>query len=35
MNFEWDEKKNSINIRKHKIDFADMPTVFERSMLIN
>lgn len=35
MNFEWDENKNLINVRKHKIDFADVPVVFEKSMLID
>jgi uncharacterized protein len=27
--FEWDEKKRRINIRKHGIDFADVPAMFE------
>lgn len=35
MRFEWDENKNAINIRKHKIDFADVPVVFEGPMLID
>ncbi len=35
MNFEWDENKNIINIRKHKIDFADVHMVFEKAMLID
>ncbi len=34
MQFEWDESKNAINIRNHKIDFADVPTVFKHAMLI-
>jgi uncharacterized protein len=34
MQFEWDEAKNLENIRKHKIDFADVPRMFEGSMLI-
>ena len=29
MRFEWDEKKRLINIRKHGIDFADIPAIFE------
>jgi len=29
MRFEWDEKKRLINIRKHGIDFADVPSIFE------
>ncbi|WP_246828959.1 BrnT family toxin [Synechococcus sp. PCC 7502] len=35
MQFEWDETKNLENIRKHKIDFADVPTMFENDMLID
>jgi len=35
MHFEWDESKNAINIRKHKIDFVDVPIVFEGPMLID
>lgn len=27
--FEWDEKKNEINIRKHGIDFGDAEEIFE------
>jgi uncharacterized protein len=34
MQFEWDEAKNLENIRKHKIDFADVWEMFESSMLI-
>jgi uncharacterized DUF497 family protein len=34
MRFEWDEEKTAINIRKHKIDFADVPPVFDSPMLI-
>jgi len=34
MRFEWDEAKNKSNIRKHRIDFADIPTVFEGPMLV-
>ena len=33
MVFEWDEAKNLENIRKHKIDFADVPQMFDGSML--
>ena len=29
MRFEWDEKKRLINIRKHGIDFVDVPAIFE------
>lgn len=29
MRFEWNEIKRRINIRKHGIDFADIPRVFD------
>ncbi len=29
MRFEWDEKKRLINIKKHGIDFIDVPAIFE------
>ena len=29
MEFEWDENKNQINIRKHEIDFLDASKVFD------
>jgi uncharacterized protein len=35
MNFEWDESKNAVNIRKHKIDFADVPMIFENPILLD
>ena len=28
MNFEWDEKKNKTNIKKHGISFPEASTVF-------
>ena len=28
LEFEWDEKKNAINIRKHNISFEEAATVF-------
>ncbi|MEI6634346.1 MAG: BrnT family toxin [Chlamydiota bacterium] len=33
MKFEWDEKKNSENIRKHGIDFRDVVEMFSHPML--
>jgi uncharacterized DUF497 family protein len=33
MQFEWDEAKRSANIVKHQIDFADIPQMFDGSML--
>jgi len=35
MEFEWDEDKNEINIRKHKIDFEDVPEIFNGPMIVN
>ncbi len=34
MQFEWDDAKNQENIRKHKIDFADVSPMFASPMLI-
>ena len=34
MQFEWDEAKNLENIRKHRIDFADIPEMFDHPLLI-
>ena len=34
MRFEWDEEKNTVNIRNHKIDFADVPSIFNGPMLV-
>lgn len=33
MQFEWDEAKRAENIAKHRIDFADIPQMFESLML--
>ena len=30
MEFEWNEAKRLANIRKHGIDFVDVPAVFDR-----
>lgn len=35
MRFEWDERKNLLNIRNHKIDFRDVPQVFQGVVLID
>ena len=29
MKFEWDERKNQINIKKHKVSFEDAESVFQ------
>lgn len=34
MRFEWDEEKSTVNIRNHKIDFADVPSIFNGPMLV-
>jgi len=34
MKFEWDEAKNRENIRKHRIDLADVPPMFEGPMYV-
>ena len=34
MRFEWDEAKNRANIRRHKIDLADVPPVFDGPMFV-
>lgn len=34
MRFEWDERKNEENIRKHDFDFEDAPEIFESPMLV-
>lgn len=35
MKFEWDEKKNQINIQKHGFNFVDAWEIFESPMLID
>ncbi len=34
MEFEWDERKNRANIRKHGFDFADAWEAFQGPMLV-
>jgi uncharacterized DUF497 family protein len=33
MEYEWDDAKRLINLRKHGIDFTDVPTVFENNVV--
>lgn len=33
MNFEWNEKKRTENLRKHKLDFIEAPFIFDEPML--
>ena len=35
MQFEWDERKRRINIKKHGIDFLDVPEIFQGPRLVN
>lgn len=35
MRFEWDDGKSSANVRKHGIDFADVPQIFSSPMLVD
>ena len=34
LKLEWNERKNTANIRKHGFDFADAPEVFRGPMLV-
>jgi len=34
MIYEWDDRKNEENVRKHAIDFADVTEVFAHPMLV-
>jgi uncharacterized DUF497 family protein len=33
MTYTWDEVKNRTNIRKHGVDFLDVPTMFQHPMV--
>ena len=33
MEFEWDEAKRLANLRKHGIDFVDVPAVFDEDIV--
>ena len=33
MEYQWDETKRLTNLRKHGIDFADVPAVFDGDIL--
>lgn len=35
MPFEWDERRNRNNIRKHGLNFADAESVFDAPMLVD
>ena len=34
MSYEWDEQKRLANVKKHGIDFIDVPKVFEDDVVI-
>ena len=34
MQYTWDPAKNAANIRKHGVDFADAPRLFDGPMLV-
>jgi uncharacterized protein len=34
MRFEWDARKNNVNLRKHGLDLADAVPIFEGPMLV-
>ena len=34
MKLEWDEHKNRVNIRRHRIDFADVHQLFDGPMFV-
>lgn len=33
MEYEWDEAKRLVNIRKHGIDFIDLPALFDSDLV--
>lgn len=33
MKYTWDEEKNTVNRRKHGVDFGDVPTMFDHPMV--
>ena len=34
VDFEWDEDKRLANLRKHGIDFVDIPSFFDRDTVM-
>jgi hypothetical protein len=34
MSYEWDEQKRLVNVKKHGIDFIDIPEVFDGDVVI-
>ena len=35
MNFEWDEEKRWVNLKKHGIDFVDAAQIFDRPVVVS
>jgi uncharacterized protein len=33
MDFEWDENKRLMNLQKHGVDFADVPSIFDTDVV--
>jgi uncharacterized protein len=33
MSYEWDEQKRQINIKKHGVDFSDVPEIFDSDVI--
>jgi uncharacterized protein len=34
VSYEWDEQKRHANVRKHGIDFVDVPIIFDSDVVI-
>ena len=34
MSYEWDEQKRQINVKKHGVDFIDVPELFDGDVVI-
>lgn len=34
MSYEWDEQKRQINVKKHGVDFIDIPALFDSGVVI-
>jgi uncharacterized DUF497 family protein len=34
MSYEWDERKRRVNVKKHGIDFIDVPQVFDGDVVL-
>ena len=34
MSYEWDERKRRTNVKKHGIDFIDIPELFDNDVVI-